>query len=45
MKITEELLQKITNYLATKPYNEVVQLINELVSQIKENQQENNIEE
>ena len=38
--ITQELLQKVLNYLARQPYIEVVQLISEL-SQLKKVEQEN----
>ena len=33
MNITQELAQAIVQYLATKPYTEVFQLINELQKQ------------
>jgi len=39
--ITQELLQKILNYLARQPYIEVVQLISEL-SQLKKIEQDKN---
>lgn len=37
--ITQELLQKVLNYLARQPYIEVVQLISEL-SQLKKVEQD-----
>lgn len=37
MNITPELAQAIVNYLQTKPYNEVVGLINEIFKQVKVN--------
>jgi hypothetical protein len=40
MKITQELAQAIVQYLATKPYSEVFQLINELQKQATPPQEE-----
>ncbi len=35
MNITPELAQAIVNYLQTKPYQEVISLINEIFKQVK----------
>lgn len=35
MEITDELAQKILNYLAKKPYAEVHTLIDELIASVK----------
>lgn len=44
MNISVELAQKIVNYLATKPFNEVSGLISEIV-QSKSNSPENKLDD
>ncbi len=41
-QISDVLIQNIVNYLATKPYGEVVTLINALSTEISQNSDINN---
>ena len=36
-QLTQELLTKVLNYLATKPFNEVAGIISEIDKELKEN--------
>lgn len=40
-QLTQELLTKILNYLATKPFNEVAGIISEIDKELQENKIEN----
>jgi len=44
MNISQETIQEILNYLGTKPYIEVAQLIAKLMKEVQEQQQQTNQE-